>query len=631
LKTVYISRHTGQEIDDAVTWVENYDGRNTVTVKPILKTGTKTAEISVGDETYNLYCNSYSKATASSAGLMSAEDKTKIDGLTPASDLSLERSGARVSLKNGGTEVSHVDLGTASAADSGLMSAADKRKLDADVSADTLSVALNGTRFSLNDADGKEQSGFTFPYATSTDSKTTDGFMSGEDKKKLDGIASASTLDLKLSGTRLSLLNGDGNEQSGVTLPYATNSGSTKVDGLMSYTDKGKLDSIISADTLGVALNGTRFSLTDSAGKEQSGFTFPYATSTSSKITDGFMSGTDKAKLDSIISGDDLTLKLTGTRLSLLNDTTEVSGVTLPYATTSNAGLMTETDKTTLDNVKNTYLPLDGGTMNGTIIANSNTMISSNTGGEKRTIIKIIDGENYKSLGTTAGDWEAFLKAFAVKVCKDNPGIENPMFICTSTQSSTGFVMYFVYNTGNISSNTGLPQYSFGIFINYDKRIYRFGTQSYNWYSGIDFTSVGAATSATRLTTARTINGVSFNGTSDITIHETDSGWLTYDIAANNTNYGGTTKYRKIGNFVEVNVNNFTTTDSSSTQMSAIVIPEEYSQLSTSIQYVTAYLASGRSCRAFLSGNRLICDKISASYFDSDPVNGIHFVYTIDS
>lgn len=490
MKTIYISKHTGQEIDDAVTWVENYADATTVTVNPILKTGTKTAEISVGDETYNLYCNSYSKATTSSAGLMSADDKTKLDGLTAASALSLERSGVRIRLNNNGEQISYVDLGTASAADAGLMSAEDKRKLDADVSADTLSVALNGTRFSLNDADGKEQSGFTFPYATSTDSKSTDGFMSGADKKKLDGIASASTLDLKLSGTRLSLLNGDGNEQSGVTLPYATNSGSTQVDGLMSYTDKGKLDSII--------------------------------------------------------SGDDLTLKLTGTRLSLLNDTTEVSGVTLPYATTSSDGLMSQTDKTTLDNVKSTYLPLSGGTMTGDIVLNNATLKSKEITGTLQTKVRIIENVKYSTIDPTHTT-RIYFKELLKYICKNYTGLHETMFICGSNPGSAGSTIIWIYDTGDTNDDE-LPRYAGGVYINVNGRFYGFTSYDYNftWNISQEFNTA----SATKLATARTINGVSFDGTSNITIHETDSGWVNCTLGSYAKS--GTIQYRTLGNTITV-------------------------------------------------------------------------------
>lgn len=50
---------------------------------------------------------------------------------------------------------------------------------------------------------------------------------------------------------------------------------------------------------------------------------------------------------------------------NIANGTTSGNYLTIPVVTTSNIGLMSKTDKTKLDNIENTYLPLTGGTITG--------------------------------------------------------------------------------------------------------------------------------------------------------------------------------------------------------------------------------------------------------------------------
>lgn len=52
---------------------------------------------------------------------------------------------------------------------------------------------------------------------------------------------------------------------------------------------------------------------------------------------------------------------------NIANGTTSGNYLTIPVATTSNIGLMSKTDKTKIDNIENTYLPLTGGTLSGVI------------------------------------------------------------------------------------------------------------------------------------------------------------------------------------------------------------------------------------------------------------------------
>ena len=60
----------------------------------------------------------------------------------------------------------------------------------------------------------------------------------------------------------------------------------------------------------------------------------------------------------------------------------------------------------------------------------------------------------------------------------------------------------------------------------------------------------GNASTASKLKTARTINGVPFDGSANITIHETDSGWITCTLGSFATS--GTIKYRIVGKQIAV-------------------------------------------------------------------------------
>ncbi len=179
------------------------------------------------------------------------------------------------------------------------------------------------------------------------------GFMSATDKTKLDGIAAGAQVNvptnLGISGTGDSrtLTSSTG---SNVTIPVAT----TSTAGLMAAGDKSKLDDIAT----GAQVN----SVTSVAGKtgavtlSAADVGAAAATHNHSEATTsagGFMSSSDKIKLNGIAAGaqvnvaTDLAMGGSGNARTITSSTG--NNVSVPVASTSNAGFMSTDDKTKLD------------------------------------------------------------------------------------------------------------------------------------------------------------------------------------------------------------------------------------------------------------------------------------------
>ena len=83
-----------------------------------------------------------------------------------------------------------------------------------------------------------------------------------------------------------------------------------------------------------------------------------------------------------------------------------------------------------------------------------------------------------------------------------------------ATPNSSGWLVLSLYSDSGFDATTLLPRYCSGQYNNLDGNVRMFGTNNYVWrYSG---TFTGNVSSATKLQTARTIWGQSFNGTSNV-------------------------------------------------------------------------------------------------------------------
>jgi hypothetical protein len=91
--------------------------------------------------------------------------------------------------------------------------------------------------------------------------------------------------------------------------------------------------------------------------------------------------------------------------------------------------------------------------------------------------------------------------------------------------NSSGWLVLSLYSDSGFDATTLLPRYCSGQYNNLDGNVQLFGTENYKWrYSGA---FVGNASSATKLMTARTIWGQSFNGTANVSGNMTGVGNIT--------------------------------------------------------------------------------------------------------
>lgn len=120
---------------------------------------------------------------------------------------------------------------------------------------------------------------------------------------------------------------------------------------------------------------------------------------------------------------------------------------------------------------------------------------------------------------------EDFLKAickWAIKSYANRGKITLQGEISTN---STGWLVLSLYSDNGYDATTLLPRYCSGQYNNLNGNLQLFGTNNYVWrYSG---TFAGNASTATKLATARTIWGQSFNGTANVSGNMTGVGNIT--------------------------------------------------------------------------------------------------------
>lgn len=379
----------------------------------------------------------YSAATQSVAGLMSAADKKKLDGIAEgatASDsdttYSISKSGSTVTLTGSdGSTSSFTDANTtysdATTSSSGLMSASDKTKLNgvatgaevnqnafanvkvgsttvaADSKTDTLELAA-GTNITLTPDASTDKVTITAKDTTYGAATTSaPGLMSAADKAKLDGIEegatnstdSNTTYSISKSGSTVTLTGSDGTTSSFTDANTTYSNATTSSAGLMSAEDKTKLNGVFSGAEVNqnafsnvkvgsttVAADSKTDTLTLTAGSNvtitpdasNDAITIAATDTTygaASQSSAGLMSAADKKKLDGIAEGatasvdTNTTYTLTqdstdGHKITLTPSTGSATTITIPdnnttysEATTSAAGLMSSSDKTKLNGI----------------------------------------------------------------------------------------------------------------------------------------------------------------------------------------------------------------------------------------------------------------------------------------
>lgn len=224
-------------------------------------TNTPTFSLKIGNVTYDGTSNvSAVVATESTNGLMSAEDKKKLDGIaTGANKTDVDSSLSSGSIRPVQNKVITAALANkASTAEvttkaKGLMSASDKTKLDGIAAgANKIIVDTVLSNSSTNPVQNKViQSALDGKAGTTVATQSVNGLLSSADKKKLDGIATGATkitVDTALSDTSTNPIQ---NKviNSALSGKAGTSVATTSANGLMSAADKTKLNGIATGAT----------------------------------------------------------------------------------------------------------------------------------------------------------------------------------------------------------------------------------------------------------------------------------------------------------------------------------------------------------------------------------------------
>ena len=264
-----------------------------------------------------------------------------------------------------------INAATQSAA--GVLSAADKTKLDGlnTDSINDISVTSNANKATItfvSDNGNEEDISTTIDFPISTSSAA--GTMSAKDKTELDRIntanfalgavtPAASTVRIAASKTNVT----DGTTAANnITLPAATQSAA----GVLTAADKTKLDGLNtdSINDISVTSNANKATITfvsDNGNEEDISTTIDFPISTSSAA--GTMSAKDKTELDRIntanfalgaVTPAASTVRIAASKTNVTDGTTAANNITLPAATQSAAGVLTAADKTKVDRITGT-------------------------------------------------------------------------------------------------------------------------------------------------------------------------------------------------------------------------------------------------------------------------------------
>ena len=362
-------------------------------------------------------------ATQSAAGVLSAADKTKLDGLNTDSinDISVTSNANKATITfvsdNGNKEdiSTTIDFPISTTTAAGTMSAKDKTELDrintanfalgaVTPAASTVDIAASKT----NVTDGTTAANnITLPAAT----QSAAGVLSAADKTKVDRITGTNHVISQPTTTATSRvititgINPTDNKavSSSITLPEVSETQA----GLASASDKKTLNAI---KTLGrsshldddncwtrtasnVAINFTCTDVsgnsTDTDAKNKHSVNIGAASSTLA----GVMTSTDKTELDRITTANFAlgavtpaasSVAIAATKTTISTGVSAANNITLPAATASVAGVMTAADKvkldTTLPNLINSNkTTIDNYTVNGIKISTNPVVTGANT------------------------------------------------------------------------------------------------------------------------------------------------------------------------------------------------------------------------------------------------------------
>ena len=366
----------------------------------------------------------YSNATTSAAGLMSSDDKTKLNGIATGAEVN---QNAFSTVKVGSTNVA-ADTKT----DTLEFVAGTNVTITPDATNDKITIAATDTT-----------------YSNATTSAA--GLMSSDDKTKLNGIASGAEVNQNafsnvkvgsttvaadgktdtvefVAGSNISITADDTNDKITIAGSYST--ATTSADGLMSSSDKTKLNGIATGaevkqnafsnvkvgsstvaadaktDTLEL-IAGSNVTLTPDTTADT--ITIAATDTTYSAATtsaDGLMSSSDKTKLNGIATGAEVnqnafstvkvgstnvaadaktdTLELAGSNVTLTPDATNdkvTIGITASNVTTAlgNTAVARATGDASGNSISGTYAPKASPALTGTPTAPTATAGTNTT------------------------------------------------------------------------------------------------------------------------------------------------------------------------------------------------------------------------------------------------------------
>ena len=362
-------------------------------------------------------------ATQSAAGVLSAADKTKLDGLNTDSinDISVTSNANKATITfvsdNGNKEdiSTTIDFPISTTTAAGTMSAKDKTELDrintanfalgaVTPAASTVGIAASKT----NVTDGTTAANnITLPAAT----QSAAGVLTAADKTKVDRITGTNHVISQPTTTATSRvititgINPTDNKavSSSITLPEVSETQA----GLASASDKRTLNAIKTLrfsshlkddgcwtrTASDVAINFTCTNVsgnsTDTDAKNEHSINIGAASSTLA----GVMTSTDKTELDRITTANFAlgavtpaasSVAIAATKTTISTGVSAANNITLPAATASVAGVMTAADKvkldTTLPNLINSNkTTIDNYTVNGIKISTNPVVTGANT------------------------------------------------------------------------------------------------------------------------------------------------------------------------------------------------------------------------------------------------------------
>ena len=319
-------------------------------------------------------------ATQSAAGVLTAADKTKLDGLNTDSinDISVKSDANKATITfvsdNGNEEdiSTTIDFPISTTTAAGTMSAKDKTELDrintanfalgaVTPAASTVGIAASKTNVTNGTTAANN---ITLPAAT----QSAAGVLTAADKTKLDGLNTDSINDISVKSdankATITFVSDNGNEEdisTTIDFPIST----TTAAGTMSAKDKTELDRINTANfalgavtpaasTVGIAASKTNVTNGTTAANN---ITLPAATQSAA----GVLTAADKTKVDRITGTNHVISQPTTTATSRVITITGInptdnkavsSSITLPEVSETQAGLASASDKKTLNAIK---------------------------------------------------------------------------------------------------------------------------------------------------------------------------------------------------------------------------------------------------------------------------------------